>query len=67
MIRKVSGLLGKVEASTNELGVQDGITPRTQQVKALTNLSIDLLEHLAFEEEAIGPALLEWEMWPFDV
>ena len=63
--RKVSGLLDQIEASANALGAQDGTAPRARLVQALGDLSTDLLEHLAFEEEAIGPTLLEWETWPF--
>src|SRR5258708_15863613 len=61
--RKVSSQLDQVEASANEPGVQDGITPHTRLVQALTDLSTNLLEHLAFEEGAIGPTILEWETW----
>lgn len=64
--RKVSGLLDQIEASANALGAQDGTTPRARLVQALNDLSTDLLAHLAFEEEAIGPTLLEWETWPYD-
>lgn len=63
--RKVSGLLDQIEASAHALGAQDGTAPRARLVQALGDLSTDLLEHLAFEEEAIGPTLLEWETWPF--
>ena len=63
--RKVSGLLDQIEASANALGAQDGTAPRARLVQALNDLSTDLLEHLAFEEEAIGPTLLEWETWQF--
>jgi iron-sulfur cluster repair protein YtfE (RIC family) len=62
--RKVSGLLDQIEASAHALGTQDGTAPRARLVQALGDLSTDLLEHLAFEEEAIGPTLLEWETWP---
>lgn len=63
--RKVSSLLDQIEASAHALGEQDGTDHRTQLVQALNDLSTDLLEHLAFEEEAIGPTLLEWEEWSF--
>ncbi|HEX6551523.1 MAG TPA: hemerythrin domain-containing protein [Ktedonobacteraceae bacterium] len=63
--RKVSGLLDQIEASANALGEQDETDPRARLVQALNDLSTDLLEHLAFEEEAIGPTLLEWEAWHY--
>ena len=59
--RKVSDLLDQIEASAKAPGVQDATAPRARLVQALN----DLLEHLAFEEEAIGPTLLKWETWPF--
>jgi hypothetical protein len=34
-------------------------------VGALEELSAQLLEHLAFEEEALAPVLANWGMWPF--
>ncbi|MDQ2716769.1 MAG: hemerythrin domain-containing protein [Chloroflexota bacterium] len=63
--RKISGLLDQIEVSAKALGEQDGTDPRARLVQALNDLSSDLLEHLAFEEEAIGPTLLEWDGWPF--
>jgi iron-sulfur cluster repair protein YtfE (RIC family) len=62
--RAVSRLLDEIEAGANALLVQDGTTARTRVVDALNDLATDLLAHLAFEEEAIGPTLLEWEEWP---
>lgn len=61
---KVSSLLDQIEASTDALLVEDGTTARTRVVDALNDLATDLLVHLEFEEEAIGPTLLEWEEWP---
>ena len=63
--RKVSGLLDEIEASTDALVAQDETTTRTRVVDAQNDLATDLLAHLAFEEEAIGPILLEMEGWPF--
>ena len=62
--RKVSSLLDEIEAGADALLVEDGSTARTRIVDALSDLATDLLAHLAFEEEAIGPTLLEWEEWP---
>jgi iron-sulfur cluster repair protein YtfE (RIC family) len=62
--RKVSHLLDEIEAGADALLVQDGMTTRVRVVDALNDLTTDLLAHLEFEEEAIGPILLEWEELP---
>lgn len=62
--RKVSHLLDEIEAGADAFLVQDGMTTRTRVVDALNDLATDLLAHLEFEEEAIGPVLLEWEELP---
>jgi hemerythrin superfamily protein len=62
--RKVSHLLDEIEAGADALLVQDGMTTRVRVVDALNDLTTDLLAHLEFEEEAIGPVLLEWEELP---
>ncbi len=62
--RQVSSLLDEIEVGAKALLLQDGTTARTRVVDALNDLATDLLAHLAFEEEAIGPTLLEWEEWP---
>ena len=59
--RVVSALLDRVEELAD--GLDDQPT-RQALVVALTRLSTDLLEHLAFEEESIGPVLNSWEHWP---
>jgi len=63
--RKVSGLLDEIEASANALVVKDGTSIRERTVTALDDLATDLLAHLAFEEEALGPTILELEEWPY--
>jgi iron-sulfur cluster repair protein YtfE (RIC family) len=62
--RKVSDLLDEVEAATDALGVDDGAPARVRLVGALDELATDLLAHLEFEEEAIGPTLRGWTEWP---
>jgi iron-sulfur cluster repair protein YtfE (RIC family) len=61
--RRVSHLLDEIEASA--LVVEDGTGIRERIVTALGDLATDLLAHLAFEEEALGPTLLELEEWPY--
>ena len=62
--RAVSRLLDAIEAGANALLVQEGTTIRTQVVDALNALAADLLAHLTFEEEALGPTILKLEEWP---
>jgi iron-sulfur cluster repair protein YtfE (RIC family) len=59
--RVVSALLDRVEELAEGLDEQP---TRQDLVVALTRLSTDLLEHLAFEEKSIGPVLNSWERWP---
>ncbi len=63
--RRVSHLLDEIEASASALVVDDSTGIRSQIVTALGDLATDLLAHLAFEEEALGPTLLELEEWPY--
>ncbi len=63
--RRVSHLLDEIEASASALVVEDGTGIRSQIVTALGDLATDLLAHLAFEEEALGPTLLKLEEWPY--
>ena len=44
--------------------VDDSTGIRERIVTALGGLATDLLAHLAFEEEALGPTILELEEWP---
>ncbi|MBA2692891.1 MAG: hemerythrin domain-containing protein [Rubrobacter sp.] len=62
--RKVSDLLDEVEESARTLAASDEANARTRLASALEGLGAHLLEHLAFEEEAIAPTVLEWEGWP---
>jgi iron-sulfur cluster repair protein YtfE (RIC family) len=62
--RQVSTLLDQVEAAANALVTQEAVSTREQLVHTFNNLATDLLAHLAFEEEAIGPTLLGWDQWP---
>lgn len=56
--RTVSGLLDEVEAATRELDAAEDASQRL--MAALIRLSEHLLEHLAFEEEALAPVLRSW-------
>ena len=59
--RKVSAVLNEIEALAHDL---DDSSARAALVEALTRLSTGLLEHLAYEEETIGPILDGWGEWP---
>jgi len=63
--RRVSDLLDAVEAIAVRLGSSGAPDERQHLVGALEELSAQLLEHLAFEEEALAPVLANWGMWPF--
>jgi iron-sulfur cluster repair protein YtfE (RIC family) len=63
--RQVSRLLDEIEASANALVVEVGTSIRVRIVTALGDLATDLLAHLAFEEEALGPTILSLEEWPY--
>lgn len=62
--RRVSELLDKIEAAARALALSDGTIERTRLSDALGDLGGYLLDHLAFEERAIAPTVLEWESWP---
>jgi hemerythrin superfamily protein len=59
--REVSAVLNEIEALAHDL---DESAARAALVEALTRLSTGLLEHLAYEEETIGPVLDSWDEWP---
>ena len=60
--RKVSAMLNEIEALAHDL--DDASRRGAALVEALTRLSTGLLEHLAYEEETIGPVLDGWDEWP---
>ncbi len=63
--RRVSDLLDGVETAADHLGGPDDGTVRPLLVAGLDELSRHLLEHLAYEEEALAPVLGSWDYWPF--
>ncbi len=63
--RRVSDLLDAVETAANQLGAPTDVAVRPLLVGALEELSRHLLEHLAYEEEVLGPVLGSWDYWPF--
>jgi iron-sulfur cluster repair protein YtfE (RIC family) len=63
--RRISDLLDEVAALAELLGSNAGAETRERLVAALESLGPQLLEHLAFEEEAISPTLRQWARWPF--
>ncbi|MGI8538788.1 MAG: hemerythrin domain-containing protein [Rubrobacteraceae bacterium] len=65
--RKVSDLLDEVENATRTLAEENdegASASRSRLAAALEGLGTHLLEHLAFEERAIAPTVLEWDGWP---
>lgn len=62
--RHIADLLAQISEGAKMLGGADSTAARSSLTSALQKLATDLLAHLAFEEEAIGPTLLEWEEWP---
>ena len=62
--RTVSDQLDEVEAAADALVVDDEVDARARVVTALELLAAGLLAHLVYEEEAIGPTILEWDGWP---
>jgi hemerythrin HHE cation binding domain-containing protein len=62
--RVVAGLLDEIEATARGLDGDD-TAARARLVQALDTLSAHLLEHLAFEEQALAPVLASWKSWPF--
>jgi len=62
--KKVSGLLDEVEASAEVLLAVEGPVTRGRVAAALDALATELLTHLAFEEEALGPTILSLEEYP---
>jgi hypothetical protein len=60
--RRISELLDTVELRSRQLRDHDGA--RHLLVRALDELSRHLLEHLAYEEEQLAPALAAWGSGP---
>lgn len=67
--RVVSDLLDAVEAEARRLGDADGDRgdddARAALAAALDLLADTLLEHLAYEESTIGPAMRQWRTRPW--
>jgi hypothetical protein len=59
----VSRHLDDVEAATRALGAAGSVGGRGDLIAALERLSADLLVHLDFEEESLGPTLRTWTRW----
>ena len=55
--RRISDQLDEVAAAAGALTERDGGDARQRVVDALNDLAEDLLEHLAYEELAVGPTL----------
>ncbi len=63
--RRVSDLLDAVDDAAYRLDSPGEAPARDRLAGALEDLSEHLLEHLAFEETALGPVLAAWDRWPF--
>ena len=61
--RDVSDLLDTIEAAAARLSSADTPATRSALAGALAALAAVLLEHLAYEENAIGPTLLQMKDW----
>ncbi len=62
--RAISGLLDAVEAAAAELDDTAEHPARRRLVEGLNTLADHLLEHLAYEEDAIASTMRSWERWP---
>jgi iron-sulfur cluster repair protein YtfE (RIC family) len=64
--RVISGRLDEVEAAAAapDLEGTGASATRERLVRALNDLADLLLAHLAFEEEAVAPAMRAWTSWP---
>jgi hypothetical protein len=55
--RNVSGMLDEVEDSARTLTEADGDGSRQRLADALSGLADDLVAHLSYEEESVGPTM----------
>ena len=62
--RSVSDQLDEVEDAADALVIDDAAGARARVVTSLGDLAAGLLAHLTYEEEAIGPTILESDGWP---
>jgi iron-sulfur cluster repair protein YtfE (RIC family) len=62
--RAISDLLDGVEQAARDLDDTAGNPARDQLVAALSKLEMDLLAHLALEEESVAATMRSWEQWP---
>jgi hemerythrin len=63
--RLIATHIESVNQTTRELLNADSHENREKTVVALNELAEHLLEHLRFEEDAIGPTVQSWEQLPF--
>jgi len=61
---KVHHITERIVAVANEVASRPSESSRDALAGALTELEKHLLEHLAFEEESLGPLLSSWDRWP---
>jgi iron-sulfur cluster repair protein YtfE (RIC family) len=60
---RVSDLLDDVTAAATALAAREDAEVRKRLISALDQLSLDLLEHLQYEEDNISGTLRTWTSW----
>ena len=60
----MGALVDAVERAAADLAETNGPAARRAVASSLAELRELLLVHLAYEEDAIGPAILNWRSWP---
>jgi hypothetical protein len=61
---RVHHITERIVAVADRLASNPAGDDRGELVAALTELEEHLLEHLAFEEQSLGPLLSTWDRWP---
>ena len=64
--REIATHVEAVNETTRTLMKDDSVASRQSTADALSSLADHLLEHLAYEEEAIGPTVRSWERLPVE-
>ncbi len=63
--RLVSDLPDEVEAAADALVLEDAVDIRARIITALGNLRVELIAHLSYGEQMVGPTIRSWTSWPF--
>jgi hemerythrin-like domain-containing protein len=62
--RKMANYISEINDVTRDLLKDDTPDRRNTTVESLNRLADHLLEHLSYEEEAIGPTVRSWDRLP---